>query len=261
MKKLLRRIVAIATLLFASSAVPGPVGVIEENQLPAVLSFDYAAGLLGMVYGVDASSPSISASGHVSSSGFDWTVTGATYQGLSLAWSAIGAYDAAHHSVHWTGDGMYDGHAWTMGGDVEWLSGTEFRVRHAIDIPGIQSVYTSDNTGVPSWDNGLAADPPFKVKYEIDRSTSWFLIIPIGSKVDSVTVTVEGGVITEDTLKIVDDKTKVGVEIKNLGGSIEIGGGEFTKTIKVVPVPEPSTWILFAVGLVGVARSAWRRHR
>ena len=72
-------------------------------------------------------------------------------------------------------------------GGVEMVVGHRIPGRHAIVlISGVQSVYLRDDMGIPRWDNGFAADPPFKVKYEIDRSTSWFLFIPIGSKVDSL---------------------------------------------------------------------------
>jgi hypothetical protein len=49
-----RGAIAIGSLLFTSSAMSVPVGPIQEIQLPAMLSFDYASGMLGLVYGVDA---------------------------------------------------------------------------------------------------------------------------------------------------------------------------------------------------------------
>jgi len=111
-----RGAITIGSVLFTSSAMSGSVGVIEEIQLPAMASFDYAAGMLGLVYGVDPSTPDISATGRVSSSGFDWTVAGATYLGRSLDWSATGTYDSTVHSVRGTGDGLYDAKTWTMTG-------------------------------------------------------------------------------------------------------------------------------------------------
>lgn len=259
-----RGAIAIGSLLFTSSAMSVPVGPIEEIQLPAMLSFDYAAGMLGLVYGVDASAPDISATGSVTSSGFDWAVAGATYQGLSLDWSAAGMYDSLAHSIHWTGDGTYDGKTWTMTGDVYWLSGTEFRARHAISIAGVASAFTGVN-GVPTWDSGSALDPPSKITYEIEKSDTWLLgIIPIvvGQKVDKVKISVEGGGIIEDTLEITDAVTKAGVDVVGRSGNIQLGGGTLKKTVKIVPhIPEPSTWTLLAAGLVGVACSAWRRRR
>ncbi len=259
-----RRAIAIGSLLFTSSAMGVPVGPIEEIQLPAMLSFDYAAGMLGLVYGVDASTPDISATGHVTSSGFDWAVAGTTYLGLSLDWSATGMYDSTAHSIHWTGDGMYDGKTWTMSGDVEWLSGTEFRVRHAIDIAGVASAFTGV-MGVPTFDSGFASDPPSKITYEIEKSDTWLLgIIPIvtGQKIDKVKISVEGDGIIEDTLEISDAVTKLGVDVVGRSGTIQLGGGTLKKTVKIVPhVPEPSSWALLAAGLVAVACSTWRRRR
>jgi len=260
----LRTIVAMSALLSAANAISGPVGVIEENQLPAILSFDYAAGLLGTVYGVDPTSPSISASGNVTSSGFDWAVTGAAYQGKSLAWSAAGTYNASNHSVHWTGDGSYDGHAWTMSGDVEWLSGSEFRVHHAIDIAGVGGSFTGV-AGVPTFDSGVATDPPSKISYEIEKSDTWlFGFIPIvtGEKIDKVKISIEGEGIIEDTLEITDAVTKLGVDVVGRSGTIQLGGGTFKKTIKIIPhVPEPSTWALLALGVIVVACSRYRGSR
>ena len=255
-----RGAIAIGSLLFTSSAMS--VGVIEEIQLPAMVSFDYAAGMLGLVYGVDPSTPDISANGHVTSSGFDWTVAGATYLGRSLDWSATGTYDSTVHSVHWTGNGLYDGKTWNMTGDVEWLSASEFRVRHTIDIAGVGSAFTGV-MGVPTWDSGLASIAPSKITYEIEASDTWlFGIIPIvtGQKIDKVKISVEGDGIIEDTLEIRDAVTKLGLDVVGRSGNIELGGGTLKKTVKIIPqVPEPSTWLLFAAGLVATACARWRR--
>src|SRR5207253_17894 len=79
--------------------------------------------------------------------------------------------------------------------------------------------------GVPSWDSGFASDPPSKITYEIDASDTWLLgIIPIvtGQKIDKVKISVEGDGIIEDTLKIRDAVTKLGLDVVGRSGTIEL---------------------------------------
>ncbi len=251
MKKFFYVCVAIATVLInANSAKATPIGLIEKVQLPALLSFDYAAEMLGVQYGADPTYPSLTASGVIEGTGFQWNLTSAAYQGKTLSWFATGTYDQNLDSINWTGGGSYDGHLWSLAGDVKWLSSTDFQIRHSYSIEGLQYTYTGDEDGLPGWDDGIADDPVSVVEYKIERSKTWFL--GPRKKIDNVKVTVSGDVITKDTLKIIDDKDKVGIEVKNIGGTIEIGGGEFHKTIEIQPIPEPSTLLLFVSGLAGL---------
>jgi hypothetical protein len=137
-------------------------------------------------------------------------------------------------------------------------------VRHTIDIFGVASALTGV-MGVPSWDSGFASDPPSKITYEIDASDTWLLgVIPIvtGQKIDKVKSSVEGDGTIEDTLKIRDAVTKLGLDVVGRSGTIELGGGTLEKDHQDHPeVPEPCTWTLFAAGLVAVACSRWRRRR
>ena len=49
-------------------------------------------------------------------------------------------------------------------------------------------------------------------------------------------------------------------DVVGRSGTIELGGGTLKKTIKIIPqVPEPSTWMLLAAGLVATACARWRR--
>jgi len=53
---------------------------------------------------------------------------------------------------------------------------------------------------------------------------------------------------------------RLGLDVVGRSGNIELGGGTLKKTVKIIPqVPEPSTWMLFAAGLVATACARWRR--
>ena len=259
----------VSLTLGAASQAAGQLGPVEKVQLPALLSFDYAAALLGLAYGVDAASP-LTAAGRIGVDGFEWA-TSASYLGQPLSWNAVGSYDPLTERIKWAGGGSYDGRPWDMSGELAWTSNATFQVRHVYAIDGLELAYTGTETGDPGWDDGQAtlldvvlaggfiAAKAGGIEYEIKRSKTWFL--GPKKKVDNVKVTVTGGTITENNLKIIDDKTKVGVEVKNLGGTIEIGGAEFHKTVKVtLTTPEPGSLALLATGAAALVVAVGRRR-
>lgn len=154
MKKIIARIMAsLMTLLvitFSSVAVSSPISVIEKNQLPALLSFDYAAELLGLYYGTDNAYPELTATGSISNTGFSWSSTNTTYLGYLVSWSANGLYDATTDSLHWSGTGSYAGNTWSLSGDIKWLSDSSFEIAHnysILGLPGQNGVFTGTETG------------------------------------------------------------------------------------------------------------------
>jgi hypothetical protein len=251
-KKLMNIIGCFIAIFFTLPLSVHAISIVEKNQLPAILSFDYSAELLGLEYGVDLIKPDLTVRGTITESGFDWTVSD-EYLGNTVAWTSWGIYDKPNDSLHWEGSGSYVGETWSMSGDIEWLSDTEFLVAHQywIGIPWENGVETD------GWDTGTVHMS--KLTYEIVRSKTWrHKLFGLEGYVDNVIVTIDDGKITENKLEIHKGKKEVGVSIKNMGGTVTIDGGSFTKTIKVEPIPEPSSLLLLGPGLAGLV---WFRKR
>lgn len=265
MRKGMTSLITLLVIAYSSAAVSSPISVIEKNQLPALLSFDYAAELLGLYYGADNARPNLTATGSISDTGFSWTSTNTTYLGSLVSWSANGSYDALTDSLHWSGTGSYAGNNWSLSGDLKWLSDSSFEIAHdysILGLPGQNGVFTGTETGQPGWDVGNVTSSS-EINYEITRSRTWFQkLFGISGKVDNVKVTVTNGIITSDELKIYDESSGAGISIVNKGGHVSIGGGGFEKKITIQAIPEPSTISLLVPTLVGLLllRSKRGRH-
>lgn len=221
------------------------ITIVEKNQLPALLSFDYGAALLGLEYGIDSTNPDLTATGTITESGFSWT-GGGNYLSNTVTWTVAGTYDTVNDSLHWTGTGNYLSETWSIFGDIQWLSSTDFEVAHQywIGTIGENGVETDGS------DAGTTTIiPTSKITHEIIYSkTRRHKLLGTKGYVDKVTVTVDGGIITENKLEIHEGKKVVGVNIVNKSGTITLEGGAFTKTVKVKPIPEPATVLLLSIG-------------
>jgi hypothetical protein len=127
-KKLMPMITLWLSLLVLSTNVHA-ISIVEKNQLPAFLSFDYSGVLLGLEYGIDPTFPDLTITGTITASGFNWT-GGGIYFGDPVVWTSTGIYDPLNNSLHWTGSGSYVGKPWTMSGDIKWVSDVSFLIAH-----------------------------------------------------------------------------------------------------------------------------------
>lgn len=236
--------ICLATALALPSQVRGTITDVEKNLLPAILSYDYSTGVLGLGYGVDHAYPTLTTTGTIDGSGFAWTAVG-DYLGSRVSWASTGTYNSGTDSTHWTGAGSYLGEDWSMSGDIVWLSDTEFKVAHEIWIgtPGEFGIETED------WDEGTY-EHGTHIRYKIDWSSNFWYKLTLGifgkKYIDQFDLWIDDGTIVENTLTYNDPITVSG------DGTITISGGSFSKTITITP--EPATITLLGLGSLALVR-------
>jgi hypothetical protein len=235
----------IATLVLCLAVAPGTPPCSGASLTPTqenltTLSIASSNDLLNLAAFLPPgqAATTLQGSGSISSSGWSWTTTG-TYLGSALALSYAGSFDSSTDTSSWTATGTYGTAAWSSAGSANFQTG-QFAASGTLGDPDPFTVslsLTVDTQG-GGWTvgvNGSGSNKHDTSTYEAQfkyssTSDSW-----------SGTASYDVKILKEEDLKLT-----VGYEAKGANA------GTTTATISLKQLPEPSSWYLLGVGLVGL---------
>jgi hypothetical protein len=233
----------VTVIVFTMSMVFGTFGYAElSTQLlvPISSSYDQQLGLLGTMYGVDPTYPELDMYGTYTETSFQWNLS-ETYLGMNFSLETSGTYDPIADKVTWTSTGLYGSHTWSGNGDITYDSLYSYSGAHEVYIDDVLVNYTVGR------DVGTISYPASR--YVHHTSCDWFFFIPYPTR-DAMDAYDDNGNLKNSYI-VEHGSTTIGI------GTITIGGISYKKII----TPEPSTFVLIALGGLAIIGFTMNRRR